>query len=83
MSKTWSWSYFTSASDGNFFRNSYHKNAWCLACLNYHKEMLREPDIVSTVVDGMGSGRTDAEREAQSSTVTATIFFTSEAFFFL
>ena len=44
--------------------------------------MLREPDIVSTVVDGMGSGRTDAEREAQSSTVTAIVFFLHQRLFF-
>ena len=55
-----------------------------LACHNHHKEMLRESDIVSTAVDGMGGGRTDSNREAQGSTVTATIiFFTSEVIFFL
>ena len=53
-----------------------------LACLNHHKEMLRESDIVSTAVDGMGGGRTDADREAQGSTVTATIFFLHQRLFF-
>ena len=82
MSRTWSWNHFI--SDGNLFRNNnYYKNAWCLACLNYHKEMLRESDIVSTAVDGMGGGRTDAEREAQGSTVTATFFYIQQRFFFL
>ena len=53
-----------------------------LACLNHHKEMLRESNIVSTAVDGMGGGRTDADREAQGSTVTATIFFLHQRLFF-
>ena len=46
--------------------------------------MLRESDIVSTAVDGMGGGRTDADQKAQGSTVTAIVFFfTSEVIFFL
>ena len=39
----------------------------CLACLNHHKDMLWQSDIISTALNGMGGGRTDAEREAQGS----------------
>ena len=62
MSKTssWSWDYFI--TDGNFFRNNHsYKNAWCVACLNLHKDLLRESDVLSVAVDGMGGGRTEAE----------------------
>ena len=64
MSKHWSWGYFI--TDGQFFRNNNsYKNAWCLACLNHHKDLLQESDIVDMVLNGMGGGRTDAEWEAQ------------------
>jgi hypothetical protein len=64
MSKHWSWGHFI--TDGQFFRNNnLYKNAWCLACLNHHKDMLWESNIVSTALNGMGGGRTDAEQEAQ------------------
>ena len=66
MSKHWSWKYFI--TDGQLFRNNNsYKNAWCQGCLDRHYDLLRESDIVSTALDGMGSGRTDAEREAQGS----------------
>lgn len=64
MSKTWVWDHFV--TDNLFFRkNNYHKNAWCIACLNHHKELLRQSDVLSTAIGGTGSNRTDAEREAQ------------------
>jgi hypothetical protein len=66
MSKNWSWNHFF--SDGQFYQNNNsYKNAWCLACLNYQLGLLRESDVVSTALYGMGSGRTDLEREAQGS----------------
>jgi hypothetical protein len=66
MSKHWSWAHFI--TDNQLFRNNNsYKNAWCLACLNHHEGLLRESDIVSTAINGMGGGRTDAERQAQGS----------------
>jgi hypothetical protein len=64
MSKNWVWEHFF--TDNLFFRNdNYHKNAWCIACLNHHKELLRQSDVVSAAIGGTNSNRTDAEREAQ------------------
>jgi hypothetical protein len=66
MSRNWSWDYFF--TDGQFFRNNNsYKNAWCLGCLKYHKDRLRESDVLGMAVDGMGGGRTEEEREAQGS----------------
>jgi hypothetical protein len=65
MSKHWSWGHFI--TDGQFFQNNNsHKNVWCLACLNHHKGLLLESDIISTSLDSVG-GHTDAEQEAQGS----------------
>ena len=65
-SKHWSWGQFF--TDGLFFRNNnFYKNAWCSACLNHHKEQLRQSDVVSTALSGTSSERTEAEREAQGS----------------
>jgi hypothetical protein len=62
--KHWSWSHFF--TDGLFFRNNNSfKNAWCIACLNHHKGLLRESDVVNAAISGTDSGRSDAEREAQ------------------
>jgi len=35
----WSWGYFFT-NNLFFCNNSYYKNAWCIACLNHHKEIL-------------------------------------------
>ena len=52
MSKHWSWGYFI--TDNQLFRNNNsYKNAWCLACLNHHKDQLQESDIISTAVSGI------------------------------
>ena len=83
MSKHWSWEHFT--TDGQLFRNNnFYKNAWCVACLNHHKDMLRDSDasVVSTAINGMGGGRTELEREVQGSYQPTTALFTSEAFRF-
>jgi hypothetical protein len=62
--KHWSWGYFF--TDGHFFRNNNsYKNAWCIMCLNHHKEQLRQSDVLSAAISGTSSDRTDAEREAQ------------------
>jgi hypothetical protein len=62
--KHWSWAYFI--TDGQLFRNNNsYKNAWCITCLNHHKEQLRQADVVSAAISGSSSGRTDAERETQ------------------
>ena len=64
--KHWSWAHFT--TDHLYFRNnSYYKNAsaWCTACLNHHKEQLRQADIVNTAISGTNSGQTDEDLEAQ------------------
>ena len=62
--KHWSWGYFF--TDGHFFRNNNSfKNAWCIACLNHHKERLRNSDIIGAAESGTGGGRTEAEREGQ------------------
>jgi hypothetical protein len=64
MSKHWSWEYFF--SDGALFRtNNTFKNAWCIACLDHHKERLRQSDVIGTAMSGTSGGRTDADREAQ------------------
>jgi hypothetical protein len=63
QSKHWSWAYFI--TDGLFFHNNNsYKNAWCIACLNHHKEQLQQADIIGTALSGSSNGRTDAEREA-------------------
>ena len=63
--KHWSWGYFF--TDGLFFRNNNSfKNAWCIACLNHEKELLRQADIISAAVGGTYEpNRTYAEREAE------------------
>ncbi|KIL54278.1 hypothetical protein M378DRAFT_1059173 [Amanita muscaria Koide BX008] len=63
--KHWSWAYFI--TDNQFFRkNNSFKNAWCTACLNHHKDQLRQLDIVNAAVSGISSGRTDTDWEAQA-----------------
>ena len=60
VTKHWSWGHFT--TDNQFFQNNnFYKNAWCIACVKHHKELLRQADIASAAV----AGRTDADREAQ------------------
>jgi hypothetical protein len=62
--KHWSWGFFL--TDNLFFRNNNsYKNAWCIACLNHHKELLQQSDIVNAAISGTGVDRTDAERETQ------------------
>ncbi|KAM6500083.1 hypothetical protein JOM56_003097 [Amanita muscaria] len=74
--KHWSWAYFI--TDNQFFRkNNSFKNAWCTACLNHHKDQLRQLDIVNAAVSGISSGRTDTNWEAQGGYRTS-VFFTSE-----
>jgi hypothetical protein len=64
--KHWSWGYFF--TDGHFFRNNNsYKNAWCIACLNNQKELLRQSDILDAALSGTSSNRTDAEQEALGS----------------
>ena len=64
--KHWSWGYFF--TDGHFFRNNNSfKNAWCIACLNHHKELLRQSDILGMALTGISNDHTDAERETQGS----------------
>ena len=66
MSKHWFWGHFI--TDGQLFQNNNSfKNAWYLACLNHHKDLLRQSDIISTALNGIGGGRTDAEQETQGS----------------
>jgi hypothetical protein len=65
-SKHWSWAYFF--TDGLLFRNNNsYKNAWCIACLNHHKDQLREADIIGAAISGTSGDRTDGQREAQGS----------------
>jgi hypothetical protein len=62
--KHWSWGYFT--TDHLLFRNNNsYKNAWCMACVDFRKEQLRQADITNTVVSGVSSGRTEVDWEAQ------------------
>jgi len=65
MSKLhWSWAHFF--TDGALFRsNNTFKNAWCIACLDHHKELLRKSDVLGTAMSGTSSDCTDADREAQ------------------
>jgi hypothetical protein len=65
-SKHWAWKHFF--SDNILFRNNNsYKNAWCIACFNHHKELLRQSDILSAANSGTIINRTDAERETQGS----------------
>lgn len=58
-SKHWSWGYFF--TDGFFFRNNNsYKNAWCIACLNHHKELLLQSDVINAAISGTSS-ELDAE----------------------
>jgi hypothetical protein len=66
----WSWNYYM--TDGALYRNNKSfKNAWCLACLNHHRDLLQQLEIVNTALTGTVDGQdgyhgcTDAEREAQ------------------
>ena len=53
-------------TDGLLFhsKNSY-KNVWCIACLNHHKELLRQSDVLGAAMSGTSGDRRDADREAQ------------------
>ena len=65
--KHWAWGYFI--TDNQLFRNNnLYKNAWCLTCLNQHKEQLHQLDILTTAVSGISSGRTDTDWETQGKT---------------
>lgn len=65
--KHWAWDYFFT-DPLKFKANNYHKNAWCLGCLNYHRNLLRESDILAVTFTGVDRQiRTDAEREIQGS----------------
>ena len=62
--KHWSWGYFT--TDNLLFRNNhFYKNAWCIACIEFRKEQLRQADVANTAASGISSGQTDADWEAQ------------------
>ena len=65
--KHWSWGHFT--SDNHFFQNNNsYKSAWCIACVNHHKEQLRLSDIANTAITGISSGHSmDADWEVQGS----------------
>ena len=64
MSKHWAWGYFF--TDGLLFRsNNSYKNAWCIACFNHHKELLRQSDVLGAAISGTSGDRRDADREAQ------------------
>ena len=62
--KHWSWGYFT--TDNLLFRNNhFYKNAWCIACVDFRKEQLRQADVTNTAVSGISSGQSDVDWEAQ------------------
>ena len=60
MSKHCSWAYFL--SDSALFR---FRNTWCVACLDHHRELLWQSDIVTIAMSGAGGIRTDEDRETQ------------------
>jgi len=64
MLKHWAWNYFL--TDGLLFRsNNFYKNAWCIRCLNHHKNLLWQFDVVGTATSGTSGDRIEADWEAQ------------------
>jgi hypothetical protein len=62
--KHWSWEHFT--TDHQLFQNNNsYKNAWCIACVNNHREQLWQADVVNTAVSGANSGNTIVDWEEQ------------------
>ena len=60
----WAWEHFF--TDGSLYRNNNsNKNAWCVQCLAYHSELIRNADIVAVAMTGMVQSRTAGEVDAQ------------------
>ena len=60
MSTHWTWEFFT--TDKRFYRDNHsNKNAWCNACLERHRAMLRASDVVSASLGDTGPGQTRTE----------------------
>ena len=51
----------------NFMHTFMPKNAWCITCLNYHKEQLWQSDVISAAISSTSGECTDADQEAQGS----------------
>lgn len=64
MSHHWTWEFFE--TDSKFYRNNHtNKNAWCMACLNYHRTLLRESDVISSSLGNTGLFHTEETLEQQ------------------
>ena len=44
--------------------NHLNKNAWCIRCLAYHRNLIQNTDTVAVVMTGMVQARTPAELDA-------------------
>jgi hypothetical protein len=67
--KHWSWIFFI--TDGLLFcNNNSYKNAWCIACLDYQQDQLRQADVIGAAISGASGGRTETEREEQGYYIT-------------
>jgi len=65
MSKHWAWGYFF--TNGLLFRsNNSYKNAWCIACLNHHKELLWQSDVLGAAIRGTSGGIQNLEKEMEA-----------------
>ena len=60
----WAWDHFF--TDGTLYRNNNsNKSAWCLRCLAYHRDLIRNADTVAVAMSDVVQGRTPEEVEAQ------------------
>jgi hypothetical protein len=60
----WVWDHFY--TDGSLYRNNNsNKNAWCIHCLAYHRELIQNSDTVAVATTGLAQSRTPAEVDTQ------------------